>query len=443
MYKNIFVILNIVISLVLAILFSNFAVIIINLIILLLLLNMLKKEKKDIYLHLIIIYSICIIAMLLLYFGYVAKYGQPYYLGGSDDSNFEIWANKAIKSNNYTLNDVVQNQEFKYYNCNGFIWLLSIIIRFCNWFGGYHTIILRLINTYLLIFIGILAFKYFNKEVRENSKKNIYILYVTILFPNALYVSIHGFRDTVFAFIIFSIFYLTNYIKEQKKTTKILSIIYIILMAYLAYYIREVAIIYIGLSIILNIILDKKITNKKNLFIFLLVCIICILLAIKFNLLGKLTKYLDRYNEYILGDAEGLASYVFSTPLFPIGIILRIIYGSIFPSPTGLLLNNFDIDSICKFIISIGTIFQIYMLPYLFKNIKKIDNIFIMYIIMFFSIILTTFNFRHFITLYPFMFILMGRQFINTEKQYRKKYANIMTVFILLGTGILLLNEVI
>lgn len=442
MYKNLFIVLNILISMVLSIIFANFSVIIVNFIMLFMLILLIRKE--DIYKHLTIIYLICIIAMVSLYFGYIAKYKQPYYLGGSDDANFEIWANRAIKSNNYTIKDINENKEFKFYNCNGFIWFVSMVIRFCNLFGGYHTIVIRLINIYLLIFMGILVFKYFCKEIANKNKDNIFILYLTILFPNALYISIHGFRDTLFAFIIFSIFYLIMNIKEQKKMSKVISIIYIIIVSYLAYHIRSAGIIYIAVIIILNFVLNKKkINNKKTILMFILFIFLCMILIMKFNLVEKVEKYSNRYNEYIVENADGLSKFVFSIPIIPFGIILRVVYGNIYPSPTGILLTNFDVDSICKFIISLGTVLQVYMLPYLLKNLKKIDSLFIMYILIFFSIILTTFGFRHFIILYPFMFILIGRELIKTEKEKRKKCIKVVTILILLGVCIYLINEII
>ena len=66
-----------------------------------------------------------------------------------------------------------------------------------------------------------------------------------------------------------------------------------------------------------------------------------------------------------------------------------------------------------------------------------------MYILIFFSIILTTFGFRHFIILYPFMFILIGRELIKTEKEKRKKCIKVVTILILLGVCIYLINEII
>lgn len=430
--KMFLIISNIIISIILGLMFSTLSIVIINAIFLFILLVILKKDKIDMYKHINIIYGICIIAMMLLYYGYNLKYDSPYYLGGSDDKNFELWAEQAIEEENYTIYDINHNKSFEYYNCNGFIWFMSILIRFCNFFGGYHTIVIRLINIYFLIFIGILVYKYFYKHEK---KEYIPLLYIMILFPNTLYISIHGFRDTLFSFIIFSIFYLTSSIKSKKLPDKICIIIYTLLFSYLAYYIREAAIIYILIILIINLLLgNKKIElNKKTIVLISMIGVISIIIMYCLGIFSKIQGYLDRYSEYILAGNDGLASKIFTTPFLPYGFILRIMYGLIFPSPTGIIITKLDVDTICKFILSIGTILQIYLLPYILKNIKRLDGILIIYTVVFASIIFTTFGFRHFILLYPFMFLLIARQYINTDRVQKKKLFYVMTSIILIG----------
>lgn len=434
--KLLFIIINIMISILLSILFSNFTIFIINLIFLFILQIFLLKCDKKIYKNLMIIYLISIIAMLLLYYGYIIKYGEPYYLGGSDDKNFELWATESIELNNYTIKDIIETKKFKYYNCNGFIWLMSLLIRFSNIFDGYHTIIIRMINIYFAMYTGILVYRYFSKNEKVLSN-NIKIMYLVCLFPNALYITIHGFRDAVYAFIIFSVFYISNFIKEYNIMKKIFSILYILYSIYIIYYIRKVGVLYIILIIIFSTIFKEfKLTEKKSFFKFIGLAAIMVIICFKSGLIFETGNYLDRYNGYILSGDNGLSTFIFTMPILPFGIFLRIIYGLIFPSPTGILISNFDVDSIWKFIISIGTLYQTYMLPYVFKNIKRFDKVFLLYLIIFFSIVVTTFSFRHFLTLYPFMFILIYRVKQHCSLVERRKYDFIVTSFLLIFIAI-------
>ena len=443
--KLILILSNLIISIILLVLFKNINAIIFNSFGMLFILAFLKTCDSKLYKHINIIYIVCVVAMLLLYFGYTVKYNQPYYLGGSDDLNFEIWAKQAIESGNFTIADVNNNPLFHNYNCNGFIWFLSLIMRFSNCFGGYHAVLLRIINIYFLISIGLMIYKYFNSN--ENKKSTIGLLYAVTLFPNMLFVSINGFRDITLTFLIFSIFYLTNNLIKRKLSHKITIISYIVLTTYIAYNIREEAILYIILIIILNLLFnnttlnelknDKKIikflSNKKNILISLMFCVVTFILLLEFGFFREIQGYINRYNGYILEGDPGLSAYVFKTPFFPFGFILRILYGLIFPSPTGMFIRGFEVDEIVKLLLSVGTIIQIYLLPYLFKNIKRIDKIVIIYVTVFSSIIFTTFGFRHFVMLYPFMFILIFRQLVNTNKTERRKLFKLISILMILG----------
>jgi len=441
--KFLFLIINIIVSILLGVFFSNYTIIVINTIMLIPMLIIIGKSDKKIYRHLLIIYLVSIIAMLLLYFGYINKYGEPYYSGGSDDKNFELWAKESIKLNNFSIKDIIETKKFRYFNCTGFIWLMSMLIRLSNIFDGYHTIIIRLLNIYFTMFTGILCYKYFSNKEKNISNK-IKILYLVCLFPNALYVTIHGFRDAIYTFIIFSVFYLLNYIKDKKIFSKILIIVYLILTTYITYYIRKVGVLYIGIIIVLNLLFkNSKITEKKEFLKAIILGVAVLLLGIKSGIIGETEQYLDRYNGYILNGASGLSSMVFTTPILPFGIFLRIIYGLIFPAPTGLIISIIDVDSICKFIISIGTIYQIYMLPYLIKNIKKFDKVFLIFIIIFFSIVVATFSFRHYLMLYPFMFILINRTKDECSSIEKKKNFFFMTLVLILGILFYLLATII
>lgn len=445
MYRKLFIGLNLFLSIILGIVFNSLSIFAVNLIMLVLLLFIVNKEDDRIFKRISLLFVICIVAILLVYLGYNIKYGEPYYIGGSDDRNFEIWGQEVIDANDYTIQDVAQNSKFRYYNCIGFIWFMSYLIRFCNFFGGYHTIILRLINIYLLIGMAVLVYKYLTKQkdfCLQDDNKSI-LLYLMVLFPNALYISVHGFRDNIFAFILFSIFYLTSRLNKRNIFSKVLIIIYVIMSMYFIYYVRVVGVIYIGLIIIINLLIgDKTIKDKKSIFKFLLLFAVFIVAVVKLDLINESAKYLDRYNDYILGNNSGLSNIVFSTPIFPFGIVLRFIYGLIFPAPTGIMISSFDIDGICNFLVSIGTIFQIYMLPYLFKNIKKIDGVFIIFLGIFVSIIFTTFNFRHFLTIYPYMLILIYRQYCVSNNKTKNNYIFIMTCSLLFIVTLYLILQV-
>ena len=92
--KFLFLIINIIVSILLGVFFSNYTIIVINTIMLIPMLIIIGKSDKKIYRHLLIIYLVSIIAMLLLYFGYINKYcGRTR----------QIWFDKNVVQNDASI----------------------------------------------------------------------------------------------------------------------------------------------------------------------------------------------------------------------------------------------------------------------------------------------------------------------------------------------------
>lgn len=160
--------------------------------------------------------------------------------------------------------------------------------------------------------------------------------------------------------------------------------------------------------------------------------------------MGMLSVTNTGYSVYLQGLSDGLSGMVFSRPLLPVGIILRFCYGLVCPFPAALIsLEYFDepLYSLVIALTCLGTVFQIFLLPYLFKGMIKLDYTAIKFLGMFGAIILTTFTFRHFVMAYPFAAVMVAQQIEVTEAETRKKYLAYVFVLILLAvTSYLLLK---
>ena len=135
--------------------------------------------------------------------------------------------------------------------------------------------------------------------------------------------------------------------------------------------------------------------------------------------------YSTKYQQYILSQKYGFSSSIFRMPILPYGWIVRILYGMTSPFPGTLLSLNFvdyPLYSTMEAIISIGTIFQIFLLPYVFRGIANKNCYALLYIVMMLVICLTTFTFRHFIMPLPFLALTAAEMYINTKNTIHQKY---------------------
>ena len=82
----------------------------------------------------------------------------------------------------------------------------------------------------------------------------------------------------------------------------------------------------------------------------------------------------EGYSSYLSDQAGGLSGMIFSKSLLPFGIFLRFAYGFVTPFPAALLSLNYFDEPIYSLVIAstcFGTIFQIFLLPYLYKGVKR------------------------------------------------------------------------
>jgi hypothetical protein len=133
------------------------------------------------------LYILIVLSTLLIYFSNIFTFGNSYFIGGSDDKDYEIYANLILEHDDYNPVNInsdlaAENKELGLFGHNSprYIYIVSRLICF---FGpqNFHTIIPRLFNGFLLVLSGI--FIYFIVGCLglklEHSKK---------MFPSLIYV---------------------------------------------------------------------------------------------------------------------------------------------------------------------------------------------------------------------------------------------------------------
>lgn len=382
------------------------------------------------YRALAIVLSINFIFMLLLYCGYLAKYNTPYFLGDSDDYLFDKHAAELVTDRLFTPEQIQGTSGYIHYNAIGYICYLSWIVRISSYLGGYHPFAPRVLNVYYLSILCVLTYKYFQRHESFTSDKKRLLIYWLGLFPNAVYVSIHNFRDVLCSLLLFVVFYSWDRFPQKKIFDKSAIIIMTLFIAYWIYWTRSLMLLFVGVFILVSLLVGDRIIKLKFKSFIALVILLVILVQVA-NASGffdLLEMYNSIYNEYFSDLGSGLSQTIFTTPLLPFGILLRTLYGMIIPVP--VMPTIFDVDAFFQTLNSCGTIAQIFLLPYLLYNFKALDKYVIVFCIMYLAIILTTFGFRHLIMLYPFMAIMIGKVYFATTSNCHLRFRVVIVGFL-------------
>ncbi|WP_143066307.1 hypothetical protein [[Clostridium] polysaccharolyticum] len=377
--------------------------------------------------------------VLLIYYGNIHAYGVPYYIGGSDDVKFEFRANRMIlKGFNWPWSDDLIT------NSRGFNWVLCMIMKACKFLHiSYHTACFRVMNIDLLLATGVLVYRI--GYIRLNMKKRIARNAMTImcLFPNAVYISSFIFRDTLSVLMTVLFFICTDDIFRTGEDPPILissrpcNVFIILNLIFWGYWLRGellyIMILIIGISFLRN----EEMKGKK----FAIMMVMLTIVVVIFYQIGAVDSFLFKtdsaYNYHHVEDgSSSLSRVIFNMPIVPLGLILRIVYGVVFPIPVGLLkVSRIFTDGLilAEFIVSLGMCVQIACIPILVRNTRHLDKYTITFLSIFLIIVISSYTFRHFILVYPFAILMILREYYSMPRVQANKS-------ILLGFGALMMG---
>ncbi len=431
MKKNI-VILPLLLNFILSLIFLNFSIFICGTIyisILFMVTGRLLGNDKTIYKRITIIWLMQICCMLVIYFILKITYGVPYDMIGMDDYLADIeWTDGCIENHLYTIQQVKNSYEYAMFNNKSFLVLIVWMKLFCNIFGGYHTLNFRMFNLFIWLLTAIIMGKYACEYLSANDKVTKKIITTIALFPNALFIASLVYRDVIVTFLIVITFYLWSHFSQKTIKNKLFVLSISVSIIYFTYYLRIQAVLYVCMAIavgIANIYPEKSIfthkINKSKGFVLLAISIFVFIIG------GKLLTNLRRYLALYLGinsQSNGIQAIINRVPIFPVGWILRTGFYFLLPMyyrdiiPIDLL---DDPVSVIRAFVSWGTIFSMFLYPYVFLYWKKMNNIVVMFLFMFVSTAIVTSGFRHVLITYPMLFTMgiLGEK--NTSIETRRK----------------------
>lgn len=250
--------------------------------------------------------------------------------------------------------------------------LWPVILRYLNDLNFYSREFISYIFLFLnLVIIPIIVAKLSDIRVSENQKYYFYIILICIIYPTLFFFTFDIYRD-VFMVFVFLVACMT--VKASLESSVFLKFItFFIISIFLGLLLLGLR-PYLGYAFILSLFLWKVKFTKKRIYFLGILYFIVLFIANYIGFLESITEYRSGFEEIEAGSNLGLD---FSNPaLFIPNLILSFL---------GQMLGLYVTSPLALIILVIETLPFLFMLVYIFKNIRIADN-FIRFLIIFFVV---------------------------------------------------------
>jgi hypothetical protein len=393
---------------------------------LLLFIGLFFKKEKELYLC---VYNASAIIGILFYYSLLNYYGEPYYVGGSDDKMYELWSLDILYSEKwYDPVYITENGYLPFgHNSPLYVVILSFLRIICSVFDTFHTIIPKLFNAALLASSSCLVFRISKNFFKEKNSKIIAFVYG--LYPIVLSIANYTFRDTLIAFLFVVVIYLAEKTKLNLLSFSF-TLLIVVIISFLMFYLRELYVpVLISIFIIRCYMRRENITSLKLTTIIILFVILIFVTQFFDISHSQLEKKFANYTTYRAEElSSGFGKILFNLPLFPLGIFFRYFYL--------LMPFNVFVEFSSAFFV-FGSIVQYFCVPFflygsylVFKTHKSFQIYIAFTHLILIMISITSFTWRHLTIIYPFFIMIIIETILLTNK---KKIYNIViftTIFL-------------
>lgn len=394
-----------------------------------------NEYYSDLKLISLSVFFVNIIVVILIYYWLKAEVGIPYLAPGlwQDDWEFEYWARLAYSSSS-SLNYFVFIDYIPKGAHEGYFYVVGIVMHIGDMLGGYHTIMPRFLNSFLLSISCVLTYL-IGRQLSLPTRPVILGALMVGIFPNSMYFSAVILREDISMVLVLTL--LLIHIKSLKwhgvKLTMAFAVMAVLclflwhirmytVLAYMAFYV--ISILFVSM---------KRRNVAGNIMITMLV--FTIILVVAGNTIMSISEVgldsMDRYNyqRFVSGES-GLASRLAAFPM-PFNYLFKFIYGMVAPLPLT--------EKVVFFLKDSGFFIWWFLLPFALRfswqmwRGRELTLILVIYWIIFLmGTTFTTFQTRHFLHWYPAAFLL------GTSGYYQFK--NKRSVYLIGQLGILMLG---
>lgn len=385
-----------------------------------------RNEESDLF---IIGFCVSLLYGLFLYYYYYSVNGAPFFnVPLSDDSSYERdGLEYAEQLGIFEYGRISPSVVSPTHNSKGYVLLIGVIGKFSDYIGGYHTLLPRIFNAFLHSFCVVFLFRLM-RLYHTNSAQCFMVAVLFACFPHLVYLSGHIYRDTLVCFAFTFCIY-----TSLKENTSLIDWLYIALIVTGLSQLRFFSMIMLVGSLGL-IVLFTRVRNKKLRLTILGVGVAVVVGSVVFinavsgtfsgTIWGMLIDSQAHYTA-LRSSAEystGIAAKILQMDILPFGFIARSAYLSINPLP----FLDFKLPI---FINGLGTLLQlplfVYASLFTYKNFKNRNLLPLSFALWFpfVSIALTSFQLRHMVMFYPFLFVLgaLGYFELKSNEKLKKK----------------------
>ena len=319
----------------------------------------------------LIVYSLAVISTLLLFCLYNTRHGSPYQAGGSDDLSYEIDAAFTASTTSFWQFEAKSvSHEISLHNSPLYILLLSYFHRCAHYIDGFHTLIPRFFNSFILGLLSVVILK-LSLKLTGSIFYSLYAALVSCCSPIMLYITGHTCRDIVVSFLITLLPFLWTSSKRQTSQPEITTTadhvsvfhlyVYTIIICLVIFYLRKPALM-IPVGVILTSAYckfrDVPMLRPLTIVTILFLCSAAVFYQSTIeHFLSLNSESVERYSQSrSLGS--GLYAKLYGIPLFPFGLAARSLAGLFPPIPV----PSREVD---RLLISLGTCAIAPLVPFL------------------------------------------------------------------------------
>jgi hypothetical protein len=378
----------------------------------------LNGRDKDIDLF-FIGFSVSLLYGLFLYYYYLQVNGAPFFnVPLSDDSSYERdgleYARLLGVFEYFNISSTVVHSG---HNSKGYVYIIGLIAKFSTFIGGYHTLLPRIFNAFIHGFCVVFLFRLM-KIYDISLERSFQVAVIFAFFPHLIYLSGHIYRDTIICFAVVYCSY-----KALKPNTSLFDWVTVVGLILVVSQLRFFSMLMLIACVMTAVIFVKiKSRSVRRVMIIssavMLVLVVTLISAVSGSFDGSIIQMLidsqEHYTKLRTSTeySTGLASTILQMDFLPFGVIVRPLYLAINPLP-------FLDLKLPIFINGLGTILQVLLFVFSFlftlqnyQN-RKFHPLFIMLWSLFLGISLTSFQLRHMVMFYPFLFLLGSKGYFS------------------------------
>lgn len=360
-----------------------------------------------------------VVAVLVMYAIYSARYeGQPYYDGGSDDLFFELYAQEAARTLEWWQYPEMKARVLpESYTAGGYVYLLSLLVRVSEAIGGYHTLVPRLFNAYLLAMLSILVYETLIRDFGISRGVASRTALLLGLAPIMMYNAAHVFRDILVTVLLVWLYASWSGPPQSGGFRRLRHVVVSLAVLVLLWEVRRLSAL-AGLAIAWSagtFARTRSGYQSSRIAVTLIVGIAMVGLVTVLDISpswvsAEVSRLSATYTEYRLERGVGLSRYVFDAK----GVLAPVLrLGYLLVSPVPVFSSHVE-----RSWLSAGTLFQMIMVPFLVMGYvrllrhRKCVGAVVAFTLTYAAVALLTFTDRHFVMYYPFagMIVAYGYQ---------------------------------